>query len=1250
MPTPLWADFFKTYQYAFTGDPLDKTLNTKDVVGAGISSPDSIPSMSPDGSFWGGADSRVVRLRETNDFIDLSTVSNRQSRYKEYERLRGVPEIELALNVFSDEACVAGPTKVATPFGMIPISDLANTHKNERFLVYCYDFEKKDYTLGWAHSPRKTKSDWTQVLVFDDGSKLESTRDHRVLMRNGEWKQAKDVNVGDECMPFARKPAVSRLTKLPHKQYPRIWTFGKGWVHERQFVDEWRTGKSTPKMDKINLYCRLIGQGLTSAQILSQINCCWNVMKERLKKEGFTYKEAKYLGRKKTDRRIVVGKLDGRYREVYDLSVDKHQNFCTDSTIVHNCQKDDNGNIFKVECRSDEVREELEFLFFHRSMLNMNRRAWSDFKSLLLYGDLFYECVLDLDKPDDGILKLTRLPAESMYRIETTKGRVVEFQQSKEGPDYQSLTRAPVVQATDQEIMMATAIRFAPEQVVHIKIGDDRKTFYPYGVSMVEAARGPAHQLRLMEDAMLVYRLCLDGSTRIRTNDGYKYISDIKTGDRVFSYSHGNVFENIVTDTMRHQPKEIWEAKSKHFSIKGTPDHRILVLRDGIEQYVEIQDLKIKSDKFISTSHESGIPKKIETIFGQPWAKLSLQQRVLFRQTKYTNISEKLRKFKEPERVKQFLYTEGKALPIEMAKEIIVEFNLNSEKLVILNKGENNSERLNLPEYVTPEFARLFGFIYGDGNVHKNGINFTAGTDKSVNEFYNNLLIKFFGKSRFSPDNRSKSGVGKYEVSSTIVSNIFKSLGYDGKHSNIRIPSWMFNASQEIRKEFILGLCDADGTIRHTNKGTWFCTLELCNKNLIEDVKELWQSIGLSSGKLTQRIKKSHKMGCGRQIKETTGHLVTLTQLPLEKYENVLSVAKVGEDFVYDISVDGNVQNFIANGMPVHNSRAPERRVFYIDVGQLPPFKAEAFIEKMKDQFRKKKISSNRPGMSGPNSVEERYHAPAVDEDYWIPTRPNTNTKIETLPGAQNLGEIDDAVYFRNRLFTALQFPKNYFNVEDASVTKITLSAQDVRVARLVERLQAPFEDGMWEIADRHLKLRGFPQESYQDLVIKMTPPSEWRELSRTDITNARIQAASSLKTGKLLSDYDILHKWMGYSENETKILIARLKMQAIEDAKLQVLAQNPALLGVGIPVDESEKDKPEIGTTPEGPNTEVGPEGEAPPAETPALPPAAEQPVGAQTAMPLEEPSEDDIEKYDMRIQTYSVDQDVEPPAIDYE
>lgn len=838
MPTPLWADFFKTYSFAFTPDPIERAFNTKDVVGAGITSPDSIPSMSPDGSFWGGADSRFVRLRETNDFIDLSTVSNRQSRYKEYERLRSVPEIEMALNVFADESCLSGDTPVATPFGLIPIEQLAKTHANEKFLVYCWDFEKNDYTLGWGHSPRQTKIAKTQILVLDDGTKLETTPDHRVLMKNGEWKQAGQIQVDDELMPFHRVPANQMLTKNPVKQYPRIFTFNKGWVHERQFVDEWRTGKTFPKLDKVNLYCRLISKDLSMRQLLSMIECDWKTMKNRLQAEGFNIREMRWLAHNFTDTRKVVGKVEGKEQPVYDLTVEKHENFCTNSTVVHNCQKDSSGNVFSIECQNDEVKKELEFLFFHRSMLNLNRRVWSDFKSLLLYGDLFYEVIINLDNPKDGILKLQRLPAESMYRIETTKGKTVEYQQSKEGPDYQSLTRAPVVQSTDQEIMMATAIRFAPEQIVHIKIGDDRKTFYPYGVSMVEAARGPAHQLRLMEDAMLVYRL----------------------------------------------------------------------------------------------------------------------------------------------------------------------------------------------------------------------------------------------------------------------------------------------------------------------------------------------------------------------------------------------------------------------------SRAPERRVFYIDVGQLPPFKAEAFMEKMKDQFRKKKISSNRPGMSGPNSVEERYHAPAVDEDYWIPTRPNSNTKIETLPGAQNLGEIDDAVYFRNRLFTALQFPKNYFNVEDAAVTKITLSSQDIRVARLIERLQAPFEDGMWEIADRHLKLMGYPEETYDDLQIKMTPPSEWRELSRGEITNQRIQNAGALKSGQLMSDYDILHNWMGYSESDTKLYIARLKMQKLEDAKLQVLAQNPALLGVGIPAeDDEEKDKPEIGATPEGPSPELAPPGgEGMPPEG-GMPPepgmgGSPPPEGTPQGAPLSEPTEDDIAKYDMSIQTYSTDQDNEP------
>jgi hypothetical protein len=837
MPTPLWSDIFKTFTYAFADDPLNRKLAPKDLVGAGITSPDSIPSISPDGSYWNGSDNRLVRLRESQDFIDLSTVSNRISRYKEYERLRAVPEIETCLTIFSDEACVAGNTKVSTPFGLKAIKDLAENNPNDKFLVYCYDFKNKDYTLGWGHHPRKTKTAETIKIIFDNGSLIECTPDHKLLLANGEWIQAEDVKIADEFMAFYREKPYSKLNTFISNQHPRIFTNQFGWVNERHFVDRWRTNKFDAKIEKAYEYTRLIQDGHGMDSMLNLLEETWITVKSRLKKAGLNYKELKHFSKNKSKIRKVIGKFRDKEQDVYDLTVEDHHNFATDSIIVHNCQKDEQGNVLKISCKSDDVRKEVEFLLFSRQMLNFNKRLWPDFKSLMLYGDLFYELVTNLDNPADGVLKVQRLPPESIYRIETTKGKVVEFQQSKEGPDYQSLVRAPVTQATDQEIQMATAIRFAPEQVVHVRINEDRKQFYPYGSSVIEPARGPAYQLRLMEDSMLTYRL----------------------------------------------------------------------------------------------------------------------------------------------------------------------------------------------------------------------------------------------------------------------------------------------------------------------------------------------------------------------------------------------------------------------------ARAPERRVFYIDVGQLPGFKAEAFIERMKDQFRKRKVSLNRgSNQGGASSVDERYQPPAVEEDFWIPTRPNSNTKIETLPGAQNLGEIDDAIYFRLKLLTSLNFPKNYLNVDDPAQTKITLSSQDVKFARTVERYQSCMEDGIFEITLRHLHMRGFPEETYEDLKIQMTPPSEWRELSRAEIVNGRIQNVTGLKSAQLISDFDLLTTWMHYTEEEAKGIIGRMKIQKLEDARLQVLQQNPQLLGVGIPA----SDEKEVGTTPEGPNQQVAPEGEG--QEIGAAPemPSAGPEMGAGGASPAEgkpqgsplpEPSEEDVEKYDLGILDYASEEDNE-------
>ncbi len=823
-------------------------------MGAGISQPDAIPDIraGQDGN-WGGGGG-AIKLRDTNDFVDLSTVTNRIHRYKEYERLRNMAEIEMAMTVFADEACIAGNTKVATPHGFRTIKELAETETG-RFLVYCYDPDKRDYTLGWAFNPRKVKTAPTVKVMLDDGSYFITTDDHEILLRNGSWTETGKLDYGHELMPFYRLEARQDLTKVKTNQFPRIWTHDRGWIHERQFVDEWTTGHVKEDLKTVNSYCQMIAEGLTVRQITKLTGNKFVTVRDRLKNAGFSNKEMKWLGNK-ADRRRVIGVQPWKEIDVYDMSVEKHKNFATDWGIVHNCQKDDEGYVMTVVTDNQEVKEEVEWLLFHRKMLNFDqKKMWDLAKRLFINGDFFYELIIDVENPKNGVIGLIPLPPDSVYRIETTKGKLVEFQQSKEGPDYQSLARVEVTQATEADLQQATAIRFAPSQVIHIKIGDDRKTFYPYGISLIEAARGPAHQLRLMEDAMVVYRL----------------------------------------------------------------------------------------------------------------------------------------------------------------------------------------------------------------------------------------------------------------------------------------------------------------------------------------------------------------------------------------------------------------------------TRAPERRVFYIDVHSLNPAKAEAFIERMKDQFKKKKVVSGKGRQAGASSVEERWHAPAADEDYWIPIRPNSNTRVETLPGAQNLGEIDDTVYFRNKLFTALHFPKNYFNNEDTQTTRISLSAQDIKFARMIERLQAHIEDAFWEICDRHLRLMGYTEESYEDLELKMTAPSDWRELTRAEVTTNRLNNAANLKGSQLMADFDILTLWLKYTVEEAKEMLSRLKIQKLEELKLQIIAQNPGLLGVGLPGPDDQ----EIGTEPGGPNPELGPEMGAQ-GDTMGMPPgggaAGGMPTGAMgmrkymdgdpegappeggmeppiagSANPIPDATETDIKRFDLEIKDFSQEMDQE-------
>jgi hypothetical protein len=203
--------------------------------------------------------------------------------------------------------------------------------------------------------------------------------------------------------------------------------------------------------------------------------------------------------------------------------------------------------------------------------------------------------------------------------------------------------------------------------------------------------------------------------------------------------------------------------------------------------------------------------------------------------------------------------------------------------------------------------------------------------------------------------------------------------------------------------------------------------------------------------------------------------------------------------------------------------RAPERRIFYIDTGSLPASKAEMHIKKQMDKFKKRKSYNAQTG-----NIEENFNALAADEDFYIAVNgKGTGTKIDTLPGAENLGEVDDVKYFRDKLLAALKIPKDYIVEKDQSPErKANLSQLDVKFARVITRIQKSIELGLETMAKRHLMLKGFPTTLISKLKIKLPAPSDMalKRMLDTDEQKARVvQAVKGLMIfpmEKIYKDY----------------------------------------------------------------------------------------------------------------------------------
>ena len=218
--------------------------------------------------------------------------------------------------------------------------------------------------------------------------------------------------------------------------------------------------------------------------------------------------------------------------------------------------------------------------------------------------------------------------------------------------------------------------------------------------------------------------------------------------------------------------------------------------------------------------------------------------------------------------------------------------------------------------------------------------------------------------------------------------------------------------------------------------------------------------------------------------------------------------------------------------------RAPERRVFYIDVGNMPSHMAMGFVERVKNEIHQRRI----PSISGgSNKMDATFNPLSINEDYFFPqTAEGRGSKVETLPGGTNLGEIDDLRYFTNKLYRALRIPSSYLptgpddgaNPQYSDGRVGTAYIQELRFNKYCERLQEIVVPAINSEFKLFLKQRGINLDSSL-FDLKFTTPQNFAAYRQIELDNQRVQAFQQIEQTPYLSKRFAMQRYLGLSEEE---------------------------------------------------------------------------------------------------------------------
>ena len=227
--------------------------------------------------------------------------------------------------------------------------------------------------------------------------------------------------------------------------------------------------------------------------------------------------------------------------------------------------------------------------------------------------------------------------------------------------------------------------------------------------------------------------------------------------------------------------------------------------------------------------------------------------------------------------------------------------------------------------------------------------------------------------------------------------------------------------------------------------------------------------------------------------------------------------------------------------------RAPERRIFYIDVGNIPPEEVGNYMQSIQDSTKRNMVIDKATGR-----VDLRFNPMSSLDDYYIPVRGGeSGTKIDTLAGGQNTAATEDVQYIQKKLFAALKIPKAYLGYDEDIGSKATLAQEDIRFSRTISRIQKVIISELNKIAMIHLYSHGFSDEAILNFKLMLNNPSSVAQMQKLELIKTKFEIAGAAPEGVVDRTW-IRKNVLGLTDEEIKNIKDGRQKDKIEDAEVE--------------------------------------------------------------------------------------------------